>query len=533
MRNKQAPLIKVNVLYPEIERLCGGSGASSRYLAIRSGEAERVNMCITATSRRDGRGNNSNVPAKNSSSHREQHLGDCKQESNRGKLTLPLPLFLLEKKERPFKRHASDLVLKSESGLNIYPEKRARSSSFTFHPSCSSSQTDGAKEKRTRSSSFTLLSAFPPSPPGLKNNVFMPSSLLQEHPTINTSNHGCSQAWNVIKPATLQPPQVPQCIDGKRMVSAADCLKCHLKDKKATDENFITSMDFGSTSKHGSGPTCVLDLRTKSQPFDQSSRLDKSSSEFVFGENMDKRVTRPQKPAQSQTPAYQYKCEGTSSCLQTLRSVPYQKPCANTSLAESAAVYSSMPRQKYELDQVEIITGEESERNVLQVNCKLFVLNSTNQMWNERGRGYLRLNDMASHDSGMFRSRIVMRNYGSLKLIFNSKIFDQMKLERANRRSLRITATDLTDNNLRVFLIQASVKDAGRLYAAIHHRLVALRTSKDQEQKVSFLHTEDDLDSLPLNSESESSEDEEEDEMTRFHITDHHQWIRRQPVLYS
>lgn len=41
---------------------------------------------------------------------------------------------------------------------------------------------------------------------------------------------------------------------------------------------------------------------------------------------------------------------------------------SHTSLIESAAAYTSRPKLKYELDQVEVVTGEESERNVLQVS---------------------------------------------------------------------------------------------------------------------------------------------------------------------
>uniref|UniRef100_A0A8C5LHB8 RAN binding protein 3 like n=1 Tax=Leptobrachium leishanense TaxID=445787 RepID=A0A8C5LHB8_9ANUR len=571
MRSRQAPLIlTVNVSCPEIEHSFSGS----RHSAAGDPEQE-ANMCITATNRRGDRGSSSQVPAK---AQQGQSLEvEQQQESSKDKLMLPQPHFLLERKDRPFKRHASDLVLKSESGLLIYPEKRARSSSFTFYPSCSPAQTDGITGKRTRSSSFTLLSAFPP------------------------SSSGTLHLWNVLKPATLQPPQSPHCGDVKRAECGTECMKVQPDDKKlsskencsnvggetttsrspngptrvtevkarsqpfehgsrlsrptsdfvfgenmdkrvtlpSSKERCNVSSDHTSSARSGCGPMCVLDTKARSQPFEQFSRLSKTTCDFVFGENMDKRVTRPQEPTPSLTTTFQCKWEGAALRAPGLRSSPYQRPGVNTSLLESAAAYTNKPRQKYELDQVEVITGEESERNVLQVNCKLFVLDSITQMWTERGRGYLRLNDIVSGDKGMFRSRIVMRNFGSLKLLFNSKIFDQMKLERANRRSLRITATDLMDNSLKVFLIQASVKDAGRLYAAIHHRLVALRNCRDNERKVPRSKSETDkLHHRISESEDdndEEDEDEEEDEMTMFHrnITDHHQWIRRQPALYS
>lgn len=40
------------------------------------------------------------------------------------------------------------------------------------------------------------------------------------------------------------------------------------------------------------------------------------------------------------------------------------------------------------------------------MQCKLFVFDKTSQSWVERGRGLLRLNDMASTDDGTLQSRL-------------------------------------------------------------------------------------------------------------------------------
>ena len=53
---------------------------------------------------------------------------------------------------------------------------------------------------------------------------------------------------------------------------------------------------------------------------------------------------------------------------------------------------------------------------------------------------------------------LVMRNQGSLRLILNSKLWAQMEVQRANHQNLRITATDLEDYSIKVFLIQVSNK---------------------------------------------------------------------------
>lgn len=41
-----------------------------------------------------------------------------------------------------------------------------------------------------------------------------------------------------------------------------------------------------------------------------------------------------------------------------------------------------------------------------QMQCKLFVFDKTAQSWIERGRGLLRLNDMASTEDGTLQSRL-------------------------------------------------------------------------------------------------------------------------------
>ncbi|NXT30168.1 RANB3 protein, partial [Syrrhaptes paradoxus] len=154
------------------------------------------------------------------------------------------------------------------------------------------------------------------------------------------------------------------------------------------------------------------------------------------------------------------------------------------SLAESAAAYTKATARKCLLAKVEVITGEEAESNVLQIQCKLFVFDKNSQSWVERGRGLLRLNDMASTDDGTLQSRLVMRTQGSLRLILNTKLWAQMQIDKASEKSIRITAMDTEDQGVKVFLISASSKDTGQLYAALHHRILALRSRVEQEQEV-------------------------------------------------
>ncbi|KPP58492.1 hypothetical protein Z043_123676 [Scleropages formosus] len=136
---------------------------------------------------------------------------------------------------------------------------------------------------------------------------------------------------------------------------------------------------------------------------------------------------------------------------------------------------------------------------LFQITCKLFVLEKGTQSWTERGRGVLRLNDLAVGTGDTLQSRIVMRHQGSLKVILNTKLWPHTHLRRPARRSLQFSATDLESHTMRVFLVQGGARDVARLFVAIHHRLVALRGAASQHYCT----------------ESEEEEEEEEGAVTK------------------
>ncbi|NWR56695.1 RANB3 protein, partial [Bucorvus abyssinicus] len=207
---------------------------------------------------------------------------------------------------------------------------------------------------------------------------------------------------------------------------------------------------------------------------------DASSNKFVFGQNMSERVLSPPKSSDSSTESNKENAATESGSESSSQEATPEKE----SLAESAAAYTKATARKCLLAKVEVITGEEAESNVLQIQCKLFVFDKNSQSWVERGRGLLRLNDMASTDDGTLQSRLVMRTQGSLRLILNTKLWAQMQIDKASEKSIRITAMDTEDQGVKVFLISASSKDTGQLYAALHHRILALRSRVEQEQEV-------------------------------------------------
>uniref|UniRef100_F7FJL5 Ran-binding protein 3 n=1 Tax=Monodelphis domestica TaxID=13616 RepID=F7FJL5_MONDO len=385
--------------------------------------------------------------------------------------------------------------------------------------------------KRERTSSLTQ---FPPSQSVSKNNVFMPSTFCEpstgnsdSEPEEKSSGfrlkpptliHGQApsaglpsqkpkeQQRSVLRPAVLQAPQpkaLPQTVpnSGTNGVNVpSDCLGA-APSESINNSALKSSSDSADKLGHENAET--TDLPNAGHPSSETpsatnyflqyissslenstSSSDTSSNKFVFGQNMSERVLSPPKSSEASIDSSKDNTAAESgSESSSLEATPEKANNVSESLAESAAAYTKATARKCLLEKVEVITGEEAESNVLQIQCKLFVFDKTSQSWVERGRGLLRLNDMASTDDGTLQSRLVMRTQGSLRLILNTKLWAQMQIDKASEKSIRITAMDTEDQGVKVFLISASSKDTGQLYAALHHRILALRSRIEQEQE--------------------------------------------------
>lgn len=143
----------------------------------------------------------------------------------------------------------------------------------------------------------------------------------------------------------------------------------------------------------------------------------------------------------------------------------------STSLVEAARKYEEMRgAQKRKYDEVEITTGEEDERNILEINCKLFTFIENN--YEERGRGILRLNDSKSKS----HSRVVFRASGSLRLLLNTKVWRDQMCEQPSLKSLRLTAFD-TNGVVKIYLVMGRNEDMSHLFRALSSRI---RKEKDR-----------------------------------------------------
>ncbi|XP_063259088.1 ran-binding protein 3 isoform X2 [Prinia subflava] len=383
--------------------------------------------------------------------------------------------------------------------------------------------------KRERTSSLTQ---FPPSQSVTKNNVFMPSSFCEpstgnsdSEPEEKSSGfrlkppiliHGQApsaglpsqkpkeQQRSVLRPAVLQAPQ-PKAFSQMVLSSGTNGvnippdsaatseppsdakLKSSDSEDKLGDESDETAdvQNAGLLTSDIPSATNYFLQYISSSVENSTNSADATSNKFVFGQNMSERVLSPPKSNEGSTENNKENTateSGSESSSQ--EATPEKANNISESLAESAAAYTKATARKCLLAKVEVITGEEAESNVLQIQCKLFVFDKISQSWVERGRGLLRLNDMASTDDGTLQSRLVMRTQGSLRLILNTKLWAQMQIDKASEKSIRITAMDTEDQGVKVFLISSSSKDTGQLYAALHHRILALRSRVEQEQEV-------------------------------------------------
>ncbi|XP_058584285.1 ran-binding protein 3 isoform X1 [Neofelis nebulosa] len=417
------------------------------------------------------------------------------------------------------------------SSLTQFPPSQSVSKNNVFMPStfCEPSAGNSDSEPEEKSSGFrlkppTLIHGQAPSaglpsqkPKEQQRSVLRPAVLQAPQPkalsqTVPSSGTnglsipadctGATTATSPDTPARRSPSdeaRAPEDKDPQKNEPSGTGEDC----EKAVQQAFVFGQNLRDRVKLIHENTEVADMENAGHPSSEtptatnyflqyiSSSLDNStnsadtaSNKFVFGQNMSERVLSPPKLNEVSSDANRENAAAESgSESSSQEATPEKANNISESLAESAAAYTKATARKCLLEKVEVITGEEAESNVLQIQCKLFVFDKASQSWVERGRGLLRLNDMASTDDGTLQSRLVMRTQGSLRLILNTKLWAQMQIDKASEKSIRITAMDTEDQGVKVFLISASSKDTGQLYAALHHRILALRSRVEQEQE--------------------------------------------------
>jgi len=259
-------------------------------------------------------------------------------------------------------------------------------------------------------------------------------------------------------------------------------------------------------------------------PFQEKKEDPKPAEKFVFGQNLTERVENvdskaeddknEEASAETETAAKESANTESSknsdllfsnSVNPSTKTEEESSKTTGKTLSEAAAEYTETHSNKRKYDVVDVVTGEEEESNVFQVNVKLYIFDTDKKNWVERGRGMLRLNDDPSSTVGHLRSRLVMRTVGSLRVVLNTKLFPNMVCEKANEKNVRISAQE--EGVLKVFLISGSPKDADKIYTALEYRINQLTNESKDESK-------DDEDGEPPEKKVAKSEENSSNETT-------------------
>ncbi|KYN05106.1 PREDICTED: ran-binding protein 3 [Cyphomyrmex costatus] len=249
------------------------------------------------------------------------------------------------------------------------------------------------------------------------------------------------------------------------------------------DESIMKSNKIEITKDFKSDEKSTEDVKLKFLPLGASSKENEnninnsvasstSTPSFVFGQNLKERVT-VSNDVESSNNSEKNEIRSEESNENGSSELLFSNAAANCrtmarpglTLTQAAQVLEEANRaNKRKYNQVTLLTGEEGETNVLQINCKLFAFDKTTSSWQERGRGMLRLNDRDEE------SRLVGRTAGTQRLILNTKVWPGMTAERAGSKSLRLTAMDV-HGDIRIFIVQAAPKEVDQLHSLLLQRL--------------------------------------------------------------
>lgn len=306
--------------------------------------------------------------------------------------------------------------------------------------------TDTAKPKTTESTPTTF-----------NNSTFTLRSSILGQPKLSSG-------------FVLRPSQLGAKLDSKLEKTPAFALSPSRLNPFAKSDS--SDMENGSKSKDSNGstddikgaevPKFVPLAVTEASKQSTCTNSVTSAPNFVFGQNLHERIVAEgegPETCNSVASTSHANANGTSELLfssAVKSSVDSNKGVK--SLTESAREYEESRANKRKYEEVTVVTGEEDERNVMQINCKLFAFDKATSNWQERGRGTLRLNDKedatenGTDNRGCWHSRLVFRTAGSLRVVLNTKIWAEMTIDLASPKSLRLTAMD-SSGQIKVFLI--------------------------------------------------------------------------------
>ncbi|PIK43899.1 putative ran-binding protein 3 [Apostichopus japonicus] len=194
---------------------------------------------------------------------------------------------------------------------------------------------------------------------------------------------------------------------------------------------------------------------------------------FVFGQNMNARVTSPSKQEGELQIAGQYVFGQNLSDRVKKRFLFFRRSINSYVFMPSLESVRSISLQFFSFRRKKLSRTRNKQR---QAQCKLHLFQVDKQAWVERGRGLLRLNDRVPSDyNEQMESRIIMRAQGSLRVLLNAKIWSEMIAEKVSTKNIRISAVDGDSGTVKIYLITAAPNDADQIFQGIDYRIQALK----------------------------------------------------------
>ncbi|TYJ53613.1 hypothetical protein B9479_005761 [Cryptococcus floricola] len=124
-----------------------------------------------------------------------------------------------------------------------------------------------------------------------------------------------------------------------------------------------------------------------------------------------------------------------------------------------------LAKEKVNMQEQDVTTGEEDEDTVFQVRAKLFV---NEKGWKERGIGLLRVNVRRNDGGG---ARLVMRADGVLRLLLNSKLYKGLN-PTVEGKTVLMTLPNVGENRMAIICLRLSnAKSAEDLADHIHEHI--------------------------------------------------------------
>lgn len=199
-----------------------------------------------------------------------------------------------------------------------------------------------------------------------------------------------------------------------------------------------------------------------SEENDEKATAETSGAKFVFGEQLNDRVINVASESDNGNTSGTNAADGAGS----------SDAAANKD--ESTEPKSSTTTTLWPLTSDTAANEDALEQNdantIAKFNCKLYVLETDKVNWAERGYGIMKLID----SSDGHNCKLMMWTDKCFRLILNTKLFEKMQIDRANKKSIRFNAMD--NGVIRVFLMKmVNQNDCDDLMETWESRLQLLR----------------------------------------------------------